>query len=206
MKDYFMEFLGAMFLVLAIALTGNPLAIGMMLMAMVYIGGHVSGAHYNPAVTISVWIRGRLNSGKIFGYMTAQVLGALAAACIFYFLLGKIFLPSPAIGIPLWSSIAIEMLFTFVLSSVILVVATSKKLEGNHIYGAAIGLTLAAIAYAGGNISGGVYNPAVAIGPMIFNSFINWPSFGNLAIYLIGPFAGGILAAYLFRYFNAKDS
>ena len=98
------------------------------------------------------------------------------------------------------------MLFTFILSSVILVVATSKKLEGNHIYGVAIGLTLAAIAYAGGNISGGVYNPAVALGPMIFNSLVNGPSFSNLVIYLIGPFAGGILAAWSFKYFNPKDS
>ena len=206
MREYFMEFLGTMFLVLAIALTGNPLAIGTMLMAMVYIGGHVSGAHYNPAVTISVWMRGKLNPSKIFGYVTAQVLGAFMAAYIFYSLSGKTFLPSPASGVSLWDSILVEMLFTFILSSVILVVTTSKKLEGNHIYGVAIGLTLAAIAYAGGNISGGVYNPAVALGPMIFNSFINGPSFSNLAIYLIGPFAGAILAAWSFKYFNAKDS
>ena len=200
-----MEFFGTMFLVLAIALTGNPLAIGMMLMAMVYIGGHVSGAHYNPAVTISVWMRGKLNSSKIFGYIIAQVLGAFIAAYIFYSLSGKTFLPSPAAGIILWKIVMVEALFTFVLCSVILAVG-SKKLEGNYIYGVAIGLTLAAIAYAGGNISGGVYNPAVALGPMIFNSFINGPSFSNLAVYLIGPFAGAILAAWSFKYFNSKDS
>lgn len=201
-----MEFFGTMFLVLAIALTGNPLAIGMMLMAMVYIGGHVSGAHYNPAVTISVWMRGKLNISKIFGYIMAQVLGAFTAAYIFYSLSGKSFLPSPAIGISLWDSILVEMLFTFILCSVILAVATSRKLEGNHIYGAAIGLTLAAGAYAGGGISGGVYNPAVAMGPMLFGSFINGPSFSNLVIYLIGPFVGGIAAALAFKFFNPKDS
>ena len=206
MKEYAMEFIGTMFLVLAIALTGNPLAIGMMLMAMVYIGGHVSGAHYNPAVTIAVWIRGKLKSNKIFGYMAAQVLGALAAAYVFYAFFGKIFVPSPGNGVYLWDSILVEALFTFVLCSVILVVATSRKLKGNHIYGLAIGLTLAAAAYAGGSISGGVYNPAAALGPMIFGLLTGLYGFNNLIIYLIGPFAGGILAAWSFKYFNAKDS
>ena len=199
-----MEFIGTMFLVLAIALTGNPLAIGLMLMAMVYIGGHVSGAHYNPAVTISVWMRGKLNSGRIYGYMAAQVLGAFAAAIIFYNVSGKPFLPSPAGGI--WISILVEMMFTFILCLVILVVATSKKLYGNHIYGLAIGLTLAAIVYVGGGISGGVYNPAVALGPMIFGSLFGAHGFNNLAIYLVGPFAGAILAAWAFKLFNPKDS
>ena len=201
-----MEFFGTMFLVLAIALTGNPLAIGMMLMAMVYTGGHISGAHYNPAVTIAVWMRGKLKPDKIFGYLMSQVIGAFTASYIFYALSGKAFLPSPASGIPLWNSILVEILFTFILCSVILAVATSKKLEGNHIYGLAIGLTLAAGAYAGGSISGGVYNPAVALGPMIFGSLIGVYGFNNLIIYLIGPFAGAILAAWSFKYFNSKDS
>ena len=201
-----MEFIGAMFLVLAIALTGNPLAIGLMLMAMVYIGGHISGAHYNPAVTLSVWMRSKLNSNKIFGYMSAQILGAFAAAFIFYNLSGRIFLPSPGIGVSTWHSILVEILFTFILCSVILTVATSKKLEGNNIYGAAIGLALAAGAYAGGNISGGVYNPAVALGSMIFASLAGGYSFSNLAVYLIGPFAGGILAARAFKYINPKEA
>jgi aquaporin Z len=89
---------------------------------------------------------------------------------------------------------------------VILAVATSRKLDGNHIYGLAIGLALAAGAYAGGGISGGVYNPAVAFGPMIFGSLMGVYGFNNLIIYLIGPFAGAILAAWFFKYFNPKDS
>ena len=107
MKEYAMEFIGAIFLVLAIALTGNPLAIGIMLMAMVYIGGHISGAHYNPAVTLAVWIRGKLNLNKVFGYMAAQVLGAFAAAYIFYFLSGKTFVPSPGSGASMFTSSAL---------------------------------------------------------------------------------------------------
>ena len=204
MKEYVMEFIGAMFLVLAIAFTGNPLAIGLMLMAMVYIGGHISGAHYNPAVTLAVWLRGKMNANKIFGYMASQVLGAFAASYIFYIVSGKTFLPSPGIGVSVWNSILVEALFTFVLCSVVLAVATSKKLEGNHIYGLAIGMALASGAYVGGNISGGVYNPAVALGPMILKSLVEGYSFSNLIIYLIGPFAGAIFAGLIFKYLNPK--
>ena len=205
MKEYLMEFIGAMFLVLAIALTANPIAIGIMLMAMVYMGGHVSGAHYNPAVTLAVWMCGKIKAKKVLGYIIAQSIGAFAAAYIFYVLSGKMFLPSPASGIPMWHSILAEALFTFVLCSVILAVATSKKLEGNYIYGLAIGLTLAACAYAGGTISGGAFNPAVALGPMILKSFFAAQNWNNLAIYLIGPIAGAMLAALAFRYLNTKD-
>ena len=204
MREYVMEFIGAMFLVLAIALTGNPLAIGIMLMVMVYMGGHISGAHYNPAVTLAVWIRGKLQSKKILGYIMSQVMGAFAAAYIAYALVGKSFVPSPGIGVAMWQSILVEVLFTFALCSVILVVATSKKLEGNNVYGLAIGFTLAAGAFAGGNISGGAYNPAVALGPMILKSLLGIQNWNNLIIYLIGPFAGAILAALAFRYLNPK--
>ena len=201
-----MESIGAMFLVLVIALTGNPFAIGLMLMVMVYMGGHISGAHYNPAVTLAVWIRGKLKSNKIFGYMVSQVLGAFFAAFIAYSLVGKTFVPSPGIGVAMWQSVLVEILFTFALCSVILAVATSKKLEGNYIYGLAIGFTLAVGAFAGGNISGGAYNPAVALGPMILKSLIEGYNFSNLIIYIIGPFVGAILAALVFRYLNPKEN
>ncbi len=201
-----MEFIGAMFLVLVIALTGNPFAIGITLMVMVYMGGHISGAHYNPAVTLAVWIRGKLKSDKIFGYMLSQVLGGFIAALIAYVLVGRSFVPSPAIGVVAWKAILVEILFTFALCSVVLAVATSKELKGNHIYGLAIGFTLMVGAFAGGNISGGAYNPAVALGPMIFKAFLGHQNWNNLAIYLIGPFAGAILAALAFRYLNPKEN
>ena len=200
MKEYIMELIGTMFLVLSIALTGNPLAIGMMLMAIVYIGGNISGAHYNPAVTLAVWMRGKLESKKIFGYMVSQLAGAFAGSLIYHSLSGKTLVISAGSGVALWQSVLVEALFTFVLCSVILQVATSKKFEGNHIYGLAIGLTLAACAFAGGSISGGVYNPAVGLGAAIMNSFAGSQNWAKVIQYLIGPFAGGILSAWIFNY------
>ena len=202
MKEYIMEFIGAMFLVLVISLTGNPIAIGMILCSLVYIGGHVSGAHYNPAVTLSVWMRGKIKSGKVFGYFAAQILGAFTAALIYYCLTKKAFMPSPAAGVSILQSFLIEILFTFVLCYVVLVVATSRKFEGNHIYGIAIGFALMAGAFAGVNISGAVYNPAVALGAAIIGTSLGSANWVNVALYLIGPLAGGAVAALAFRFFN----
>jgi aquaporin Z len=83
MRNYLMEFIGTMFLVLTVGLSGDPIAIGIVLMVMVYMGGHISGGHYNPAVTLAVWMRGKIAAGQVPGYMIAQVLGGFVAALIF---------------------------------------------------------------------------------------------------------------------------
>ncbi len=206
MQRYVMEFIGTMFLVLAIAFTGNPLAIGVMLIALVYLGGHVSGAHYNPAVSLGVWMRGKLDVRDLAPYIVAQVLGALAAAAIYSWVKGQGFVPAPGSGVAFEKALLIEILFTFLLVSVILNVATTRKLEGNYIYGLAIGLTLMAGAFCGARFSGAVYNPAVAVGPMIWKAFQGEVNFSHLLLYLIGPFLGGALSALVFKYLNPEES
>ena len=205
MREYLMEFIGAMFLVLVIGLSGNALAIGLILMTMVYIGGHISGAHYNPAVSLSVWMRGKLKTDKLFGYMASQVLGTFIGALIVYSIMETAFAPARSSGVTMWQAILVEAFFTFALCFVILTVATTKKFEGNYVYGLAIGLTLAAGAFAGGSISGGAYNPAVALGPMILRSMVAVQNWDNLIVYLIGPFLGSVIAAQTFKYLNPKE-
>ena len=118
---------------------------------------------------------------------------------------GSAFIHSRGSGVMFSHAILVELIFTFVLCSVVLTVATSKKFAGNYVYGLAIGLTLTAIAFAGGPISGGAFNPAVGLGPIIFSFFIGgWA--GDFLIYLIGPFAGGYLAAIAFKYLNPGDA
>lgn len=204
MKKYVMEFIGTLFLVLAVGLTGDPIAIGVTLAVMVYMGGHISGGYYNPAVTIAVWLRGKLEKSDVPFYFLAQILGAFAAAIIIAFV-SKPFIPEPAVSITFWQALLIEILFTFALASVILTVATAKKLKGNYIYGLAIGFTLMAGAYVGGPISGGVYNPAVALGPIIL-SFITGSTYPTklILLYILGPSIGGFLAAIVFKYLNPK--
>ncbi len=205
MKNLLVEFIGTFFLVLVIGLSGNPLAIGAILMVMVYMGGHVSGAHYNPAVTLAILMRGKIKANEAIMYMITQLLGATAAAFSCYIIMGHTFAPAPAAGISIIKPLLIEIAFTFALASVVLNVATSKKTSGNSFYGLAIGFTVLAGAIAGGQISGGAFNPAVGTGPILIDCIVGHHSMQNLWIYLVGPFAGAAIAAMVFRFLNPDD-
>lgn len=204
MKKLLTEFIGTFFLVFAIGLVVTagspfaPIAIGAMLMVMVYMGGHISGAHYNPAVSLALMLRGKLPNADFVPYVVAQCLGATAAAAAVHVIVGKTFAPAPGDGVSVVSALLIEILFTFALALVVLNVATHKATSGNSFYGLAIGFTVLAGAFAGGPISGGAFNPAVGIGPTLINATLGTGSFGNLWLYLVGPLAGGVLAATVF--------
>ena len=204
MKTVLVECLGTFFLVLVVGLTViapgagamAPLAIGAILMVMVYAGGPISGGHYNPAVTLAVWLRGKCDVKDVPSYMGAQVAGAVAAALLVgWCKRGSVV---TAMQPHVWPALLIELVFTFALAYVVLNVATTKKTAGNSYFGLAIGLTVMAAAYAGGNISGGAFNPAVAVGITLMGI----SPFGNLWMYLVGNFAGGALAALAFHLTN----
>ncbi len=205
MARYATEFTGTLFLVLTIGLTAvqdvmpAPVAVGAALTALVYMGGHVSGAHYNPAVSIAIMVRGRLDRGDLAPYVIAQVAGATVAALLVRTLTGESFVVAPADGASTAVALLAEMLFTFALALVILNVATSPRTEGNAYYGLAIGLVVMAGAFAVGGISGGVFNPAVGTGPILVALF-QGGSLSALWIYWVGPVAGALLAVPVFRY------
>ena len=199
MKNYITEFIGTFFLVLTIGLTGDPIAIGTMLMVMVYMGGHISGAHYNPAVSIAMIIRGLLSVKEAIKYIFSQLGGALLAAYLVSFLTGDI-MKVAAGEYSVSQILVVEAIFTFALVLVILNVATNSKTEGNSYYGLAIGFTIMAAAYAGGGISGGVYNPAVGTGPILIDAIMgDGGTLSNLWHYLVGPIAGAVLATYIYK-------
>ena len=205
MNKYVTEFVGTFFLVLTIGLAvlgGTPmapLAIGASLMVMVYMGGHVSGGHYNPAVTLAVVLRGKLHARDTVPYMVAQILGALSAAAVVYVVLGRTFAPAPGDGASTLGALLIEILYTTALCLVVLHSATAPQTTGNSFYGLAIGFTVTAGAFAGGPISGGAFNPAVGTGPILVAALLGGGSVANLWLYLVGPFIGGALAAILYR-------
>ena len=206
MKAYLTEFIGTFFLVLTIYLSVTadlpvaPLAIGATLMVMVYMGGHISGAHYNPAVSLACLIRGALKPKDFVPYLLAQLAGALCASLIGHYIAGKGFAPAPGAMVETGPALLVEILYTFALALVVLNVATSKKTEGNSYYGLAIGFTIAAAAFAGGGISGGVYNPAVGTGPIVIDAILHDGGFSNLWLYIVGPFVGGAAAAFVFKF------
>ncbi len=211
MNKYLTEFIGTFFLVFTIGMAAGdlaPLAIGGVLTVMVYMGGHVSGAHYNPAVTLAIWMRGRLPSAQIVPYMIAQILGALAASAVVFLVIDKTFGPAPreASGTGIFLALLVEILFTFALALVILNVATSKDHPGNSFYGLAIGFTVMAGAFSVDRISGAAFNPAVGVGPLLIDAvFRTGTKLPDIWIYLVGPFAGAALAAFAFKIQNPGD-
>ena len=206
MNKLIAEFIGTFFLVFAIGMTGNPLAIGAMLMVMVYFAGNISGAQFNPAVSLGIFIRGKMTAGEMIQYMTIQIVAAISASYLIYLLTNKTFAPVPMEGINILKPLAVEMLCTFGLMTVILAVATTKKASGNSYYGLAIGFTVMACAYAGGAVSGGAFNPAVGIGPCLIDTLVGGnDSLSNVWIYIVGPCAGAAVAAMVFKMTNPGE-
>jgi aquaporin Z len=199
------EAIGTFFLVFTIGMVvlepaGGPLgpfAIAATLMVMVYAGGHVSGAHYNPAVTLAALIRGAATIHEAIGYWVFQLVAAALSAMVVGWIKGGGPLTVMTLDLP--KTLAVEFIFTFALADVVLNVATAKGVEGNSYYGLAIGFTVLAGAYAVGPISGGAFNPAVGIGPTLFQSLLGRGSMAALWIFIIGPFAGAALAAGMFK-------
>ena len=206
-KKYLVEFIGTFFLVFTVGATiafGNegtiaPLAIGFALMVMVYAGGHISGGHYNPAVSLAAVVRGALCKCQWIPYAISQVLGGVAAAYLINYIAGGTVGSGVEFNI---NEIAIgEFLFTFALCYVVLLTATSTKTEGNSYFGLAIGSTVLVGAFAVGGICLGAFNPAVAIATIIFGvgccAKFAWITVGvNLL--------AGILAGLAYKFLNEE--
>lgn len=207
MAKYIVEFIGTFFLVLTVGMTViepgagplAPLAIGSALMVMIFAGGHISGGHFNPAVTLAVWIRGRSTVVDAIAYWVAQVLAGVAAAFVVLYLKNNPTVTAQALVID--RALVAEFLFTFALAYVVLNVATAKGTEGNSFYGLAIGFTVLTGAYAVGGISGGAFNPAVAVGI----TAMGLSKLANIWIFLVADLAGGAAAGLVFRFLNPKD-
>lgn len=207
MNKYLVELIGTFFLVLTVGCTViekgagplAPLAIGASLMVMIFAGGHISGGHYNPAVTLGVWLRGKCETKDVAPYMIAQIVGAGIAACIVRFL--KAGTPITAGSISTLPSLVAEFLFTFALVFVVLNVATAKGTANNSFYGLAIGMTVMTGAFAVGNISGGAFNPAVAVGVTL----MGLSTWANIWIFFVAELLAGAVAAFTFKFVNPGD-
>jgi aquaporin Z len=204
-----MEFVGTFFLMLTIGSTViapndagpmAPIAIGSILMVMVFAGGHVSGAHYNPAVTLSLLLRGGISASEVLGYMVAQFAGAVTAALAVGLFKGEP--PIAPLQIDPTYALIGEFLYTFALCTVVLNVATSRGTSGNSFYGLAIGFTVLAGAYAMGPISGAAFNPAVVLGLTVVGLF----AASNIWIYLVANFAAAAAAAAMFKLTEATEA
>ena len=205
MKKSLVEFIGTFFLVFTVGMavrSGSalaPLAIGGSLMAMIFAGGHVSGAHFNPAVTLGLFLRGKCPKGDVIPYWVAQFVAAVLAALVVNYLFGGRAEHEAIHGtIP---SAIVELLFTFALVWVVLNVATAKGTAGNSFYGLAIGVTVMAGAAVVGGVSGGAFNPAVGLGVLT----MGLESMKQFGLYLVFNLGGAILAALTYKFVNGTD-
>ena len=229
-KKCLAEFMGTMFLCLTVALSvgmgreNAPLAIGLSLGCLVFALGHISGANFNPAVSLAIAIRGRMDAMTAAAYMLSQLAGGFLGAGVARFVVedwckdddGTIVTmmldgaeiarscisgyPSPDPNVNGFTAFLVEMIFTMGLALVVLNVAVSDANAGNSFYGLAIGLTVTFGAIAGGGVSGGAFNPAVGLALPLIHGVTE-----DIALYLFGPLIGGALAA-LFFMLTAKRS
>lgn len=208
MKNIITEFTGTLLFVLSIALAVAhagamaPLAIGAALMCVVYMGGHISGGHYNPAVTLAVLLRRKISSGDALQYVAAQMGGAMVGAWLATGVTGTVFVAAPDPGASISAVLTVEVAFTFMLALVVLNTATDDAVSGNSFYGLAIGFTVVVGAFAGGSVSGGAFNPAVGVGPAL--AAVGRASVGHTWIYAVGPFIGGAIAAAVYNLQHPK--
>jgi aquaporin Z len=211
MNKYITEFIGTFFWSLTLVLAANngagnmaPLAVGAALMVMVYAGEHISGGHYNPAMTLALLMRNRVDRGDAIYYIVAQILAALVAAMIAVFLLNC----QGNVGIrpvqhDLLCCVLAEFLGTFALVYVALNVHHGgHDKERSPLQGLSVGFALTAMMYGLGGISGGAFNPAVAMSMMVAD-MADW---GEWWIYLIGSVLGAAAAATVFAALTERDS
>ena len=205
MKKYLVEFIGTFFLVFTVGMSVRsgaplaPLAIGASLMVMIFAGGHISGGHFNPAVTLAVWLRGKCAAKDVIPYWISQLAaGAVAALIVTFIFDGKPDAPALRGGI---ESVIVEFLFTFALAWVVLHTATAKGTAGNSFYGLAIGFTVLTGAVAVGGVSGGAFNPAVGLGVFV----MGLESIKQLVVYFAADLLGGAVAAVAFKAVNTEE-
>lgn len=198
MRGYLAEFLGTFFLVftfLSAAASDAPLAavsVSAMLVATVWAGAHISGAHFNPAISLGVFLQHRLSLADLFSYWAAQLLGALVASSIGMWIFE---LPHRALDVSrsdgLLPALVVELLFTFALVYVVLSIGASKDQKTNLFYGLAMGLVVLAGTLTVAQVSGAAFNPAIAFGMAVAGEF-GWSS---IWVYLLAEMAGGGVAA-----------
>ena len=195
MKKYMAEMLGTLFFVLIIGLSGgDALTVGLALAVLVFATGAISGGHLNPAVTLSLAIGKKISWNTAVQYWIWQIIGAIVGALIFWAIKGSTMLVIPSDGYSLWQILSGEFIFTFLLAMVVYLVAVAKQSAGNSYWGFAIGLTVFIGIMCVGNMTGGVFNPAVATGPALVDMLNGSVAISYLWIYLVAQLLGGALA------------
>ncbi|MTI86350.1 MAG: aquaporin family protein [Balneolaceae bacterium] len=206
MQKYIMEALGTFFLVLVYGFTGNEIAVGLILSALMYVGAHISGAHFNPAVSLAFYFNGKISFKQLFGYFSSQIIAAFLAAIVIYYFTSSVFYVEPPYDTNIYQQAGAELSLTFIFVWVVLAFMTLPRYRNNPMFGIIIGLTFSGILITGTKISGGVFNPAISLGPALFDLLMQGNSIYYSLLYTLAPFAGGALAIVAFNYFEKEKA
>lgn len=211
LPQFIAEFIGTFFLVLMgcgsvilykqdlLVTSSIPLIFGGIVAVMIYATGHISGAHFNPAVTISFWALKKIDFGKLCGFIFFQCLGAISASFIHFMIWGSEFgFGQTGLSVPLYAGFIIEFLLSFLLMFVIAAVATDSRAVG-EMAGLAIGSTVALCAFIGGPLTGASMNPARSLAPALFAG-----EFNLLYLYFLTPTLGALAGAKLYTYIKCQ--
>merc|ERR1719203_2432863 len=187
-----------------------PLAVGFIVIAMIYAFGHISGAHFNPAITIAVWIRGFITPIDAFIFIIVQLLGSFAGALLAWIITDRVPYVMPGYDeisddVPQGRCLVAEIIYSFAICVVVINVATTESQRGNFFYGVSIGMTVAAGLASVQKISGGCFNPALGTALSITHTFKEHGTIQYIWIYLLGPVIGAVLAGFSFYVINSKE-
>ena len=181
----------------------TALAFGLVIVAMAYSIGNISGCHINPAVSIAMLVSGKLSVKDFIGYLIAQFAGATAGAAVLMAFVGK----ESGLGANalyegnIALSILIEIILTFVF--VIAILGVTSKIENSAVSGIVIGLTLALVHILGISFTGTSVNPARSFGPALF---VGGDALANVWVFLVAPLVGGVLAALVYKFLDSKKA
>ncbi len=201
---YLLEAIGTFFLVLVFGFTGDALAIGLTLMALIYIGFEGSGAHYNPAISFAFLLKRRLTLTGFLGYFISQILGGILAASILLFLSGSVFYVEPPASTNLYQQAIAEVFFVFIFVLVMLIFSLSNNHRRSKLIGLIAGLTFAGMILVTTSISGGVLNPAISLGTATVDFINGGGTYMDVLLYTVAPLTGGALAAFAFNFFHLE--
>lgn len=191
------ESIGTAGLVMTIQLSKDnaPITIGLILVALIYAGGPISGAHYNPSISLGLFLRGSITWASLLLYWVFQVIGAFAGALLGALISGRSFIPARGPEYYLLQAFLAELIFTALLVYVTLACCTNSKVDNNSYYGLAIGLIVLVGVYTVGDISGAVFNPAVALSLSLVHGI---QKIAYMLWIILAQAAGGILGAMMF--------
>jgi aquaporin Z len=196
MRNYIIEGVGTFFLTLIYMLTGSPFAVGAMIAILTYTGAHISGAYFNPSVTVAMWIRGKIKSIQMLYYIIVQCVGSIFAALCFKLYMDSFYEIIPPVGVTLQKVLFAEMIMTFFFVFVFLSIVTTKAIDVGNVAGFIIGVAFSILVF-----FGGTFNPAISIGTSLVALLSSAEALRFMPLFAVGSLSGGILAAYAYKYF-----